>query len=434
MSPTAKQSRLVERANKRLQLPVPEFVLKRRELVIDLLLEQEEIVEYIESAAAGQDDKRAELFERARQYAREIGPRFSPLFYFRVGYHLARTLIRLHFHVRTVAVAEQSLANIGSDTTVVFVSNHRSNFDPLVITYLASRRSTITLSAGEWARLWPLHHLVRAAGGFVVDRDAGDPLYKRVLAAYVRLFAANGVHQAFFPEGALTQDGGMNAPKLGFLGFYCRAGSPQRDIVFVPVGINYDRIPEDRKLAGAQDSFENPRIRFLIASTLRYVWSVIALAFRRRSRRYGNACVSFGHPVFLRQWLTEHNIDISDLATPGRLRWLPSLAEDLMQQCAGEIPVTPVAAIASVLLRDRVKVSWTVAELSKHVDDLIAELEANGARIYAPGGAAAIVRDALELLLHNKLVRRDDNDSYTVIEKDVSVLGHYANSIEHLMS
>jgi hypothetical protein len=105
-----------------------------------------------------------------------------------------------------------------------------------------------------------------------------------------------------------------------------------------------------------------------------------------------------------------------------------------MQQCAGEIPVTPVAAIASVLLRDRVKVSWTVAELSKHVDDLIAELEANGARIYAPGGAAAIVRDALELLLHNKLVRRDDNDSYTVIEKDVSVLGHYANSIEHLMS
>ena len=352
MSIIAKRERLVKEANSRLLLPVPEFALTDRDKIIDRLMKEPELLEFIETRAAKQEETGDRLLAKARQYADEIGPKFSLFFYFRLGYFLARTLIRLHFKVRAFAIHDDALQAISPGATVILVSNHRSNFDPLVITYLASKRSTIALSAGEWARLWPLHHLVRAGGGFVVDRTADDPLYRQVLAAYIRLSAAAGLHQAFFPEGELTRDGKMSAPKLGFLSYYCRACSEDRDIVFVPVGINYDRVPEDRRLVHSDGGFENPRARFLIGSSLRYIASVLALPFRRRNRRYGHACVAFDAPVSLHDWLRDQNVDIGELKNPERYTWLPKFAEDLMQRCAQLIPAPPVVLVATVMCNE----------------------------------------------------------------------------------
>ena len=169
MSFFAKRDALVDEANKRLRLPVPRFALADRRVVIDQLMQEPELVGYIESQAAGNHDVVKTLSTQARRYATEIGPKFSPLFYFRVAFYLARAWLRLHYDVRTVASDEAAFRDLPANATIIIVCNHRSNFDPLVITYLSLRYSTIGLSAGEWARLWPLHHFVRAAGGFGVD-------------------------------------------------------------------------------------------------------------------------------------------------------------------------------------------------------------------------------------------------------------------------
>jgi glycerol-3-phosphate O-acyltransferase len=59
-----------------------------------------------------------------------------------------------------------------------------------------------------------------------------------------------GVCQAVFLEGGLSRDGRLQAPKLGLMDYMLRRFDPQRDrdIVFIPVGINYDRTIEDRSL------------------------------------------------------------------------------------------------------------------------------------------------------------------------------------------
>ena len=170
----ATRRRLVEEANKRLRLPIPDFALTDRKKIIDRLMQEPEILSYIEETAIAENTSTDALLKKARMYAAEIGPKFSPFFYFRFAYFLARGWLRLHFRVQALAADEPGFDAIKPDSTVIFVSNHRSNFDPLLITYMASRRSTVALSAGEWARLWPLHHFVRAAGGFVVDRDDGS--------------------------------------------------------------------------------------------------------------------------------------------------------------------------------------------------------------------------------------------------------------------
>ena len=430
----ATRRRLVEEANKRLRLPIPDFALTDRKKIIDRLMQEPEILSYIEETAIAENTSTDALLKKARMYAAEIGPKFSPFFYFRFAYFLARGWLRLHFRVQALAADEPGFDAIKPDSTVIFVSNHRSNFDPLLITYMASRRSTVALSAGEWARLWPLHHFVRAAGGFVVDRDASDPLYRRVLAAYVRLAVASGLHQAFFPEGELSRDGKTGSPKLGFLNFYCRACSKNRDIVFIPAGINYDRIPEDRRLANAEGGFANPKASFLISTSLRYLFSVLTLPFRRRSRRYGNACVAFGTPVSLQDWLRQHDIDIAELEKPGRYSWLPAFADDLMRSCEQEVPALPVAVTALALCEDGLSESWSVPELKIRVGAIVQRLEVSGANLLLPDGADAAVGFALDLLAANNLVRHVGDGNYSIIASELSVLRHYANSIAHLDS
>lgn len=431
---SALQARLAEEANTRLRLPVPEFALTDRETVIQALLVDPELVSYMDAAAAQAGEDRGEVEKRARRYAESIGPSFSTYFYFKLGFWLSRTLIRLHYRVRAVTPDEQAFAHITRDTTVILVSNHRSNMDPLVITYLASRRSTVALSAGEWARLWPLHHLVRAAGGFVVDRDAADPLYRQVLGTYLRMAAAAGLHQAFFPEGELTRDGKMGAPKLGFLNYYCRARSDEHDIVFIPVGVNYDRIPEDRRLAAAEHAFATRGKLFLIGSSLRYAASVLLLPLRRGSHRFGHACVGFGTPVSLTAWLNAREIDTREAGTQQRYPWLPALAAELMESCGRQIPAPPVVMLACVMCEQPDRESWRFDELEAAVNELAERLTAVGAYVYMPGGIANAVAFALEILTHFKFVHHDDDDRYAIIAGELAVLRHYANSIAHFLS
>ena len=423
--------RLVREANARLFMPVPEFALRKRREIIEELLAAPEITDYLDERPA--TEREAHL-ARARRYAREIGPRFNAFFYFRLGRFLARTLLRMHYRIRVVDLDDSVLSDVPPDATVVLVSNHRSNFDPLVITYLASHRSTIALSAGEWARLWPLHHLVRAAGGFVVDRDADHELYKRVLAAYIRVSAGSGLHQAVFPEGELSRDGRMSEPKLGFLSYICRACSPERDIVFIPVGINYDRIPEDRRLAYAEGSFENPRASFLILSSLRYVATVLALPFRRLSHRFGHAGVSFDAPLSLKDWLATRDVDIAQLDAARRNEWLPKLARDLMHRCARRIPVLPVPLAAAAICGQPGRRGWDEDSLREAMADVETRLVTNSAFVYLPEGMSAAARFALEMLQHKGLLESNGEGSFNVNDAEQTVLHYYANSIEHLLT
>jgi glycerol-3-phosphate O-acyltransferase len=57
-----------------------------------------------------------------------------------------------------------------------------------------------------------------------------------------------GVVQAVFLEGRLSRDGKLREPKIGLLDYMLRDFDPERerDIVFIPAGVNYDRVLEDR--------------------------------------------------------------------------------------------------------------------------------------------------------------------------------------------
>src|SRR5205085_9187405 len=121
-----------------------------------------------------------------------------------------------------------------------------------------------------------------------IPRDSGGPLYRKGLARYVHLATAEGVTQAVFPEGGLTRDGLLRPPRLGILSYMVARFDPdgERDVVFVPVGINYDRVIEDRNLTASlarQAGTTHERVG--TTAVLRYVVHALGLAVRGQWHR-----------------------------------------------------------------------------------------------------------------------------------------------------
>ena len=96
---------------------------------------------------------------------------------------------------------EDALKTVDPDSAVIFVINHRSNMDYVLVTYMASTSSALSYAVGEWARVWLLQSLMRSMGAYFVRRDSRDPLYRKVLARYVHMAVAGGLAQAVFPGG-----------------------------------------------------------------------------------------------------------------------------------------------------------------------------------------------------------------------------------------
>ena len=278
-------NRVIEEINTRLKIRIPPFKLTKREVLIDRLLYDPQVQEAAEAEARDSGMPREAVQARVRTYAREIVPAFNAYVYFRFGYWLARSLARSLYRVRLGYSDEQGLARIAGNSTVVFLINHRSNMDYILVSYLAAEKSALSYAVGEWARIWPLQTLIRAMGAYFVRRNSKDPLYRRVLERYVAMATAAGVTQAVFPEGGLSRDGRLRPPKLGLLDYMVRSFDPagELDIAFVPVGINYDRTLEDRSfLAELAPTAKKASAGATIANTLRFLcatsgsWPAIA--------------------------------------------------------------------------------------------------------------------------------------------------------------
>ncbi|MDJ0826164.1 MAG: 1-acyl-sn-glycerol-3-phosphate acyltransferase, partial [Rhodobacter sp.] len=213
LGPTARwffrrrMERVVARLNARLERPIQPFKLARRHDMIQRLLYDPKVAEAVTEHARLEGIPENVAFEEAKGYAREIVPAFSASAYFGPALRFARWLSRALYQVHLDDSNDAALRAIDSEATVIFVMNHRSNMDYVLVTYLVAQRSALSYAVGEWARVWPLSRLIRAMGAFFIRRKSRNTLYRRVLARYVQLATRGGVTQAIFPEGGLSLDG-----------------------------------------------------------------------------------------------------------------------------------------------------------------------------------------------------------------------------------
>jgi glycerol-3-phosphate O-acyltransferase len=429
-------ARVIDELNDKLRLRIQPFKLARRSALIDQLRNDPDVLAAIDAEVAT-GKPRSAVVARARKIASEVVPSFSATTYFRVGARLARRVSQSLYRVRLGYADDAALKAVDPNASVVFVINHRSNMDYVVVTYIASPAAALSYAVGEWAQIWPLNALIRSMGAYFIRRNSADPLYRRIVARYVAMATNAGVVQAVFPEGGLSRDGALQPPKLGLLAYMVQSFDPAgaRDIVFIPVGLNYDRVLEDRNLTRAARlaAGETASFRFNPMIFVRYMAKMAGRKLIGRWYKNGYAIVSFGAPISLKAHLAERRVDLRTLPEATRHAEIDRLGRTLMDAVGRVVPALPVPLVATALLEaDGVPV--TLFELKGRIFELMQTIEQRGAYVHVPRDDREYAIDVgLRMLKMRRLLRVTDDGLYTLVPSETPILRYYAASIAHLL-
>ena len=427
-------NRVIDEIGTRLDIEIRPFQLTKRQVLIDRLGYDPGVLEAIKSFAKAHDMPMEMVQNKALGYAREIVPSFNAYLYFRIGYWVAKKVARMLYRVRVGLVKERQYATIDPESAVVFVMNHRSNMDYVLVAFLAAERTTLSYAVGEWAKIWPLQTLIRAMGAFFVRRKSGNPLYRRVLERYIHMATREGVCQAVFLEGGLSRDGRLQTPKLGLIDYMLRQfdSAMDRDIVFIPVGINYDRTIEDRSLLRSLEPNAAKRSWwFICRTTMRFIFRSLILMILSRWRRYGRACVNFGTPLSVKDYCREHDIQFGGLDRSQRFPEIEKLCQKLMDAVSDVVPILPVSLVSTVFLEHR-DLTMDILEVEERSIRLLRRLKSLGAPVLESSRSARgqAVADAVDLMLIRGMIA-SNGDGLKAVPEETELLAYYANAIGH---
>ena len=426
----------IDELNSRLDLRIQPFKLTRKQTLVDQLMYDQQVLEAVEEDAKEHGIPRAVAMKKAESYAREIIPSFSPMAYFGFGTKISRWISQYIYRVRLGYSDDESMKKIDPDAAVVFVMNHRSNMDYVLVTYMASARASLSYAVGEWARVWGLKGMIKAMGAYFIRRSSHNNLYRRVLSRYVNMATQQGVTQAVFPEGGLSRDGLMREPKLGLISYMISDFEPDtsRDVVFIPVGINYDRVIEDRILTANQErELTGREFKVGAGSLLGLIGHLFNLRIRGKLYKLGYACVSFGSPVSLKAYCKSNKLSFAKMDTDRTQVAITKFGAQLLESVGKVIPALPVSLVASVMLQNN-DIKMGELELKAKVFELIAHLEKTGVHVHIPRtDRDYAVSTGLRMLTLRHLVTKDEEGLYQAAPKETVLLEYYANSIAHLL-
>ena len=127
-------------------IELPSFKLTRRGVLIHRLTHDPELLGAAETYADANGISMAVAMSRVERYSREIVPSFNAFLYFRVGLPLAAWVSTSLYDVRVDPKRDPATLddNAFDGASVVFVMNHRSNIDYILLAHLLARRTAIS--------------------------------------------------------------------------------------------------------------------------------------------------------------------------------------------------------------------------------------------------------------------------------------------------
>jgi glycerol-3-phosphate O-acyltransferase len=327
------------------KIHIDQFKLKRRHAEIELeVFGSPEMVRAVQSYAKEHHVSVEQARTQARKYLQEIVPKFNLLAYYRIGAPIARAIMHFLYRVVVERKPVRDFSEKAKGAAVVYIINHRSNADYVLVAHMLFKFISLSYAIGEWARVWPLNHVFKWFGGYFVRRRYREPLYHTVLSSFVQTITRHGVTQGVFIEGGLTRDGAFQKPKLGMLDYLVTA---KRDpeftqrLYFMPTAVNFDRVLEDRNLTEELIGREERRTKGeKLKTTFDYLFRSFFRGLFKRFKRYGYAVVSFGNPISVDDFVRDHPGVLAQ-RFEDRKADLQKMADLIMTEISSALPVTP---------------------------------------------------------------------------------------------
>jgi glycerol-3-phosphate O-acyltransferase len=242
----------------------------------------------------------------------------------------------------------EAIRERSKESTIVLLPSHKSHVDYLVLSYVFNHEnlSLPLIAAGDNLSFFPLGPYLRRMGAFFIRRQfGGDRLYGATVEAYVRRLIRDGHTLEVFLEGGRSRTGKVLKPQLGLLGMVLDAALAvqNREVLFVPISIGYERIVEagayGRELIGGEKQKEDAAGLVRSAGMLR--------------NRYGRINMQFGRPLSVDDMCQELGLPRSALTAPAKRRAvLTRLGNRAIDEINRVTAVTPGALVSLVLLSD----------------------------------------------------------------------------------
>ncbi len=416
---------------------IDRFKLASRKHVRERLMRDEAVAIAVQRHAEETGTPQHDAWRRVDAYIHEIVPFFNVVAYYQVGYRAAGWLLHLFYKTSVDYADARARERLPRDAVLVYIMNHRSNADYILVSHALAGQVAISYAVGEWARAFPLEVVFKAFGSYFIRRRYREPLYHAVLERYVQLITREGVTQGIFVEGGLTRDGRLRAPKVGLLDYVLGIG---RDPAFaarlhvVPVAVNYDRVLEDRSLLRELDASSGGRRPSRLAQfteVVRYVGSNVARMLSRRWKRYGRAAVVVGAPIPLAPWFAAHR-DLFDLEKPDRLTQVQLLCDALLVQVSVLIPVTPVPLVCAAIQTFDAEFIPRIELLSRIAEMRAGLAELNARVLSGDAGPDEILARAWRMLRMRRVLSETEH-GFIVLPKGRPLISYYANSVAHIL-
>lgn len=285
------------------------------------------------------------LMKNAREYLLEIASGYNEK-WLRLWERFLSRLWRTIYDDFVVDQAGMSqIREIARRMPFVVIPCHRSHVDYLLLSYLLYKNNIPLprVAAGDNMNFWPLGYVFRQSGAFFLRRSfQGNELYGDVFTTYIKHLLKDGVPVEFFLEGGRSRTGKMAAPRYGMLSMLVHAYQENvcDDLALIPVSLVYDRLIEENSFMTELRGI--PKKRESILDVLKNM--------RVLGKRYGQAYINVGAPIFLKAYFASQQKGFADMTYAEK----QSLYRNIGCRIIGEINrasvITPVALLATAFL------------------------------------------------------------------------------------
>ena len=319
---------------------------KSAEELRQTVLTSANLTRYIQRHSARRKITMFEARKEASKYFDEIAAKYS-LSFVALGSAITRWFLKNIFD--NVNLDEDGLNKIKRKHLkgpLVFIPCHKSNFDNITLMSVlyANHLHCPHTFAGENLSFWPIGPFLRRTGAFFMRRSfKGAVFYAMVFSEYVKTLLKEGYNMEIFIEGTRSRSGKLLPPQIGGLSLLINAyqNGACPDLVFVPVSISYDRIPEEgsylHEIQGGQKTKESFRAMIKGGKILK--------------SRYGQIYFHFADPVVLSSFFEREHVDISETLKGKKLnQFSQKLGQHLLYEVQCKSVITPQSLVAAALL------------------------------------------------------------------------------------
>lgn len=316
--------------------------IKTQQEMMEKVLYHKNVLDAIQQEMIDKGVSEKSLRKKAFSYFREIAADFSIVYirFFEAtnNYLFSKIFDGMNYDLEGFKKVREA----SSKGPLVLVPSHKSHMDYLIISSLFYANKIIPphILAGSNLTFFPMGKIFRRSGAFFMRRTfKGLNLYAAVFKQYVKTLINEGYTIEFFIEGTRSRTGKVVSPKMGMLKYLIEAVDEgyNKDLVFVPITVNYDRVLEEnsylKEIKGKEKKKESTSGFFKSRKLIQ--------------KKYGNVYMAFNEPFTLsdlrQKFLKEKNISsIDDL--------MLALGNHIISTINDVVVVTPFALTTAALL------------------------------------------------------------------------------------